>query len=198
MQEKETPTQVEDNNELKNFPDEMGTPIDENWRDYSKFERNPKDAEVMQRIWNIFCSRLFPILSMIYIASVLGICLKHGTHFLTDGSAHYISMMIIIWVSIAPVTWICMRAMIGEFQGRAKTWYLWIAGSQALCGLLFFFLFPTDMGPWLWGFQSFFVASIPIHIVVYFFFMQRALPPPAAWPLTIIGLVFMGYGLFFA
>lgn len=198
MQEKETPTQVDDDNELRNFPKEMGIPVDENWRDYSKFERNPKDADTMKRIWHIFCTRLFPILSMTYIASVLGICLRNGTHFLTDSSAHWISLMIMIWVSLAPVTWICMRAMIGEFQGQAKVWYLWIAGLQAFCGLIFFFMFPEDMGPWLWGFQSFFVSSIPIHIVVYFFFMNRALPAAAAWPLTIIGGLFMLYGLLFA
>ena len=198
MQEKETPTQVKDDNELKNFPDEMGTPVDENWRDYSKFERNPKDSDTMFRIWQIFCSRLFPILSLTYIASVLGICLRNGTHFLTDSSAHYMSFMIMIWVSVAPVTWICMRAMIGEFQGRAQVWYLWIAGLQAACGLIFFFMFPEDMGPWLWGFQSFFVSSVPIHIVIYVLFMKRALPASAAWPLTIIGGIFMIYGLLFA
>ncbi len=200
MQE-EAPTKVDPpppKDEIKNFPDEMGVPMDENWADYSKFERNPKDSKTMARIWSIFSARLFPVLSLSYVASVLGICLNNGTHFLTDGNAHFMALIITMWVGIAPFTWTCMRATIGEFEDQANTWYLWIAGLQGLCGLAFYFMFPTNLGPWLWGFQSFFVASIPIHIVVYIFFMARAMPSVMTWPLSLIGIIFMVYGILFA
>ncbi len=192
MPEKE---KIEEENEFRNFPKEMGEPDEEAFVDYSNFRRNPKDIDVMRRVWRMFVRRLLPVLSLCYFASVLGMSFSRGTHFMFDKPAHYMSLIIILWVSIAPVTWLFMRATLGTFRDYATTWYFWIAGSQAICGLLFHFLFPTSLGPWLWGLQSFFVASIPMHIVIYIFFMRRAMPVSAALPLNIIGFVFLLLGL---
>ena len=184
-----------DRDEYRNFPKEMGIPNEETFTDYSNYRRNPKDIDIMQRVWKIFVRRLLPVLSLCYFAAVLGISFSRGKHFLFDETSHYMSIIIILWVSIAPVTWLFMRATLGNFRDYANTWYFWIATCQAICGLLFFFLFPTSLGPWLWGLQSFFVASIPMHGVIYLFFMCRALPRSAAMPLNIIGLIFLVLGL---
>ena len=180
--------------ELRNFPKSMAVPDEEQFETYKNLRRNPKDVDIMQRVWKVFITRLFPVLSLCYIASVFGISLSNGTHFLFDETAHYMSLIIMIWVAIAPVTWLFMRATIGIFKDYARLWYTCIATMQAGCGLVFFFLFPENLGPWLWGLQSFFVSSIPMHIVIYFLFMQRMLPKVTFLPLSIIGLIFMALG----
>lgn len=190
--------QKDEVDELKNFPIEMGIPDAERFEDYTAIPRNPKDGDVIWRIWHAFVHRLFPILSLIYIATVLGISLNRGTHFLYGNSeAHVMGLLIVCWVAIAPLTWICMRSMIGAFRTYARHWYIAIAFSQGLIGILFYIMFPDGLGGWLWGLQSFFVASIPIHLVIYIFFMMHAFPPAAAWPLTIAGLSYMLYGMVF-
>lgn len=194
--QKKKKEEIDPDNELRNFPEHLGIPVEEDWTDYSGFKRRPDGMETLYKIWKIFTNRLFPVLSLSYIASVLGICLNRGTHFLFDPIAHYMGLMIISWVAIAPMTWILMSVMVGDLKGQARIWYFCIATMQALCGAAFYFLFPGDLGPWLWGFQSFFVASIPIHLVIYMLFMNKALPNFAAWPLTIFGILFMIYGAF--
>ena len=86
----------DEDDELKNFPPEMAEADDEQFHDYTQYRRNPKDSDVMKRVWFIFARRLFPVLSLSYIASVLGICLSRGTHFLFDNEAHMMAMIIMI------------------------------------------------------------------------------------------------------
>ncbi|MCB9963887.1 MAG: hypothetical protein H6855_01785 [Rhodospirillales bacterium] len=187
--------QEKNKEEIETFPPEMTLPNEDKWEDYSNLRRHPKDTDAIRKIWLIFSRRLFPVLSFTYIASVIGISLSRE-HILLDKSAYLMGFAIMGWVAIAPTIWILVR-VIDDVRKYAKSWYLWTAGTQAVCGLVFYFLFPETSGDrWLWGLTSFFVASIPIHIVIYFFFMQRALAASYAWPLTLAGVAFMLFGLF--
>jgi hypothetical protein len=46
------------------------------------------------------------------------------------------------------------------------------------------------------GLKSYTVASLPIFIVMYLFFVKGVLTPSTAHPLTFIGAVFMLYGCY--
>lgn len=175
----------------------MSSPTEEKWGDYSGIKRNPRDSDVVRRMWQIFSSRLFPVLALTYIASVMGLSLSRGTYFLYDKEAFFMAYVILVWVSIAPLVWITLHAS-NDVRHYGRVWYLWTAGSQGFCGILFYILFPDTQEQWLWGLQTFFVSSIPIHVVIYFFFMKGGLPQSAAWPLTLSGIVFMLYGVLFA
>ena len=96
------------------------------------------------------------------------------------------------WVSVPAVTWILIQ---GTFHMRrqADIWYKATAGLMVVTLLLSFILFPA--GALGFGVRMFMVATIPIFIVQYFFFVRGGLPARMAWPLTVAGLTFLIYGL---
>lgn len=148
--------------------------------------------------WDTIFHRYFPVLSLTYIASVFGIAFREAPagaglviHLFEDPYPYDMALWVGLWVSIPAVFWIFMRHSI-RFARLANIWYKALAGSMALTALLSLFLFPE----WdaIEGVRVFFVATIPIFIIQYWFFVRGGLPPKLSWPLTVAGLVFMLYG----
>lgn len=150
--------------------------------------------------WDIICNRYFPVLSLTYISSVLGIALQQSPggrdliqHLFEDRYPYHMALWVALWVSIPAVFWIILRGSI-RYAHRAGIWYKGIAGTMILLVLLSYALFPE----WSFGrggFRIFLVVTLPVFLIQYYFFIRGGLPSRAAWPLTLGGLVFMIYGI---
>jgi hypothetical protein len=165
---------------------------EEEWQKYDDIARIFDERTLFKKVWDIFQCQIFPILSMTYISAVIGISLTRG-FFLDDPTSYLLGFFLVLWIAIPPVIWIFLRS-IYEYASYADLSFALAALTQAILGLVCFFLFP-DMG-WLWGMKSFFILSIPVHLVMYFFFLRSGLPHFIAWPLNISSIFFLGIGLF--
>lgn len=148
--------------------------------------------------WDLVFHRYFPVLSLTYISSVIGIALKLSpeqgliAHLFQDSYPYTMALWIILWVSVPAIFWIIIRGSI-RYAHRADIWYKGIAGAMILLVLLSYALFPEwNFGQ---GLRLFLVVTMPVFFIQYFFFIRGGLPPKAAWPLTLAGLVFMIYGI---
>lgn len=148
--------------------------------------------------WDTLFNRYFPVVSLTYLSSVFGIAFKESPggqglveHIFGDPYPYDMALWVALWVSIPAVFWIFMRHSI-RFAAYANIWYKVVAGTMALTALLSLLLFPE----WdaVQGVRVFFVATIPVFMIQYLFFVRGGLPPKLAWPLTVAGLVFMLYG----
>ncbi len=148
--------------------------------------------------WDTVLNRYFPVLSLTYLSSVLGIALKESPagqglldHLLGDPYPYDMALWVALWVSVPAVFWIILRRSI-RYAHLANIWYKIIAGVMALTALLSLAIFPE----WdaVQGVRVFLVATIPVFLIQYLFFVRGGLPPKLAWPLTVAGLVFMLYG----
>lgn len=167
---------------------------------FSEFNLNGKDELKILPVqfWDTVFHRYFPVLSLTYLASALGIAFKESSngmgvidHILNDPYPYDMALWVGLWVSIPAIFWIFLRYSM-RFARLANIWYKVIAGMMALTAILGLVLFPE----WdaIEGVRVFFVASIPVFLIQYFFFVRGGLPPRLAWPLTVAGLVFMLYG----
>ena len=184
--------------ELKNFPEHMAVHEEDKWENYQNIERLPRDKDLVTRVSRTVYRRIFPVLSALFILSVLGISLKSGTHFLFDKSAYLLSLLMILWVAIAPITVISMRYASADVRPFAKHWYFGIAGGQALCGILFYALFPDNTDGWLGSTNTLLIMSIPMHVIIYLELKLRLIPKEAVYPLKIFAALFCTYGILFA
>lgn len=149
--------------------------------------------------YDMVAHRYFPVLSLTYIASVFGIALKlmepgHGLiyYLLQSPDAYRMADWVALWVSVPAVMWILINSTF-HMQRQADIWYKATAGLMAVTVLLSLLLFP--MGEFGFDARLFMVATLPIFVVQYFFFVRGGLPAHMAWPLTVTGLTLMIYGL---
>jgi hypothetical protein len=144
--------------------------------------------------FDILCNRYFPVLSLTYIASVLGIALKGGNpivSILQDSRPYDMALWVALWVAIPAMFWIVIRNSM-RYAHAADVWYQAISGLMCATLLVSFLLFPErEIG---YGLRMFFVATIPVFFIQYYFFVRNGLPALAAWPLTIAGIVAFLYG----
>lgn len=149
--------------------------------------------------YDVLAHRYFPVLSLTYIAAILGmaICLAGRDagfvyYFFEDPYVYRMGYWVAAWVSIPSIVWILVRSTF--HVGRAANlWYQVTAGLMILTVMFSFLLLETaDLGINL---RLFMVASTPIMVVQYYFFVKGGLPARAAWPLTVAGLTFLIYGL---
>ena len=143
--------------------------------------------------------RYFPVLSLTYIASVIGIALKMSGaelgffhYFFQSPDAYRMGYWVAIWTSVPAVIWILVDSAF-HMRQAADIWYKATAGLMVLTLLISFVLFPmSEVGS---GLRLFFVATIPIFIVQYYFFVKGGVPAHMAWPLTVAGITLCVYGL---
>lgn len=173
----------------------------EDLREQPVLRIQPEEGErfLPNNFYDVIAHRYFPVLSLTYIASVVGIAIKLSNsefgffhYFFESPEAYRMGYWVAAWVSVPAVLWILIR---GTFHiGRqADLWYQATAALMIVTLLISFLLFP--MGAFGYSVRLFMVATVPIFIVQYFFFVRGGLPPRMAWPLTVAGLTFLVYGL---
>ena len=173
----------------------------EDLREQPVLRIKPEEGErfLPNNFYDILAHRYFPVLSLTYIASVVGISLKliddrHGFmhYFLQSPEAYRMADWVAVWVSVPAIIWILIN---GTFHMRrqADIWYKATAGLMIVTLLFSLLLFP--MGDFGFGVRLFMIATIPIFLVQYYFFVRGGLPARMAWPLTVAGLTFLIYGL---
>lgn len=144
--------------------------------------------------FDMLSRRFFPVLSLTYIASVVGIAFKKTPvlhYLLEDDYAYDMALWVALWVTIPALFWIIIRNSL-RYASLADVWYKAIAGLMCLTLGVSFILFPEwEIGQ---GMRVFFVATMPVFVIQYYFFVKGGLPAAAAWPLTVAGIVLLLYG----
>lgn len=151
---------------------------------------------------DILVNRYLPILSITYIACVLGLALKRGgeAHFfhylLGDETSYFLAFLVSAWVSIPAIIWISMRG-VGALTTYANNWYKSTTIIMVLILLASFLLFPPEgQGAQIWHTARLFVAAaIPIHIIQYWFFTRGGLPTGYSATLGAVALALFLYGI---
>ncbi len=158
-----------------------------------ELEHGAPDHLLPRDFFEILNQRYFPVLSLTYVSSVLGIAVEKGDtmqYLFYDKTAYVMALLVALWVSVPAVLWIILRGS-HLFNHVADDWYKITAGIMTVTLLLSYMLFP-EMN--IYGMRTYFVSTIPILFVMYLFFVKGGLPPVAAYPLTALGFTFLVYG----
>ncbi len=157
-------------------------------------ERTGKDYLVPKDFFEILTRRLLPVISLTYVSSVIGIAAEDGQHFIhylfEDKSAYLMALLVVLWVSFPAILWILLKGS-HLYSHLADLWYKICAALMMILLGMSYILFP-EAG--MYGLRTYFVASVPILVVLYCFFIRGGLPPLAAHPLTALGATFLIYG----
>ncbi|MCB1782791.1 MAG: hypothetical protein KDI13_02240 [Alphaproteobacteria bacterium] len=158
-----------------------------------RLARDNADHLVPAHFYDILMHRFFPVLSLTYISSVVGIAAKQDSflHYMfADRKAYLMALFVVLWVAVPGVIWIFLKGNPVQTY-VADIWYKILAGIMVVTLMLSFVLFPEAD---IFGLRLYFVASIPAFIMMYFFFVKSGLPPLAAHPLNMAGLGMLVYG----
>jgi hypothetical protein len=158
-----------------------------------KLERDAPDRLVPKDFKDILYHRYFPVLSLTYIASVIGIAAKKGSivHYVfEDKSAYVTALFVALWISVPAVLWIILHES-PHFRHVADVWYKIVAAIMGGTLLMSFLLLPEAN---IYGLRICLVVTIPALFVLYYFFVRGGLPAMAAYPLSVLGLTFLLYG----
>lgn len=173
----------------------------EDLREQPVLRVKPEEGErfLPNNFYDVIAHRYFPVLSLTYISSVIGIAItrcneQYGFfhYFFEVPDAYRMGYWIAAWVSVPAILWILIQ---GTFHVRhqADIWYKAAAALMGATLLVSLLLFP--IGEVGYNIRIFMVATIPIFVIQYFFFVRGGLPARMAWPLTVAGLTFLIYGL---
>ena len=141
----------------------------------------------------ILFQRYAPVLSLTYISSVIGIAAQKGPiieHVLGDRSVYVMALFVALWISIPGILWIFLKGT-HLYHHLADDWYKIIAILMLVTLGLSYVLFP-EMDAL--GLRTIMAATIPMLLVMYWFFVKGGLPALAAHPLSVLGLTFFFYG----
>jgi len=158
-------------------------------------ERGAPDRLLPEHFWDILAHRYFPVLSLTYVSTVVGIAMRSGDFvgsLFFEKAAYQASFFVALWVSIPALIWVLLRGS-ALFRHYADGWYKISAGLMTLTLLISYVLLPeiNVLGLHL---RTYFAATIPVFFIMYFFFVKEGLPPKAAHPLSAVGLTFLFYG----
>lgn len=160
------------------------------------FRRDTSDKLLMKELWEVMTHRYLPVLSMTYLACVIGVSAQiYGIEntfntILTSQTPYVIATIISLWVSGPALLWIILKT--NDFSAhRANFWYKASAITMSILLALSYFLFPEIER---FGVRPYMVATIPVFVILYLFFIKGGLPSFAAHPLSVLGLTFVLYG----
>ena len=158
-----------------------------------KLEHDAPDRLVPKDFKKILVNRLVPVLSLTYISSVIGIAAKKGDfmHYLfQDKTAYVMALFVVFWVSMPAILWVFLKGSINLYHVAD----VWFKIAATIMSSILFFSFVLIPEANAYGARIYFVASVPIFFVMYFFFIKGSLPPLAAHPLSALGVAFLLYG----
>ncbi len=158
-------------------------------------ERGAPDRLLPEHFWDILAHRYFPVLSLTYVTTVIGIAAKSGDfvyYMFEDKHAYLAAFFVAMWVSVPAVIWVMLRGSI-MLSRKADGWYKITAVIMSVTVLFSLVLLPEVdlLGLHL---RTYFAATIPVFFVMYLFFVKGGLPPKAAHPLSVMGMTFLFYG----
>lgn len=149
-------------------------------------------------IWKVLMDRLFPLLSLTYIAAVIGLSFREATssagifHVMTQQQWIYgVAFLFMLWVAVPCVLWISIRSSI-RFPHLARSWY-WMTAGFMLVSLLVGWILVPEVSHWVSALAA---TVIPMHVVCYVLLCLSPLPRIMAWPIFGMGMGLGFYGSF--
>ena len=170
-----------------------GSIVSEQTQKTVRLERGLKDHILPLDFFDVLVHRFLPVLSMTYIASIIGIAINKGdfVHYMFHDKGPYIrALLVVLWVSVPGLIWILMNGS-PYLKHYADMWYKIVAVLMVLTISISFLLFPEAN---VYGLRLFFALSMPVFVIIYYFFIKGGLPAVAAYPLNMIGLSVLIYG----
>lgn len=159
-----------------------------------------EDQLLPKDFFDVLLNRYLPVVSLTYIGSLLGYATKFGglTGFIpklfTSSEIYWLSLYGALWVTVPAVVWILMKSS-ALLSAHADIWYKVTAGMMAATLIFSLILFPMESGP-LAQAQNFIVAVLPVHILMYVYFVKGGMPVMFGAPLSATGIAFFIYGMF--
>ncbi len=158
-----------------------------------RLDRDAGDNLLPKDFYDILVHRFLPVISMTYIASIIGISAsKHDLiyYMFQDPTAYVMALFVALWVSVPAVIWIFLHGS-PMFRHVAALWYKILAGLMVLTAAISFLLFPEAD---VYGLRVYFVLSGPVFVIIYIFFIRGGLPAMASYPLNAVGFCALLYG----
>jgi len=156
-------------------------------------ERGAKDSILPKQFIRVLTRRYFPVLSLTYVTSVIGIAFKNGDleyYLIENQFAYAMALLPALWISMPAVLWMILKGS-HLFNHVANLWYI-ITAVLMTAMLAFSYLLLPEFD--YYGARSYLVATIPMMIVLYFIFVKSALPAGLAHSLSAIGMTALLYG----
>ena len=159
-----------------------------------------EDQLLPKDFFDILLNRYLPIVSLTFTGTVIAYALKTNgmsaffDTLLHDKNIYLLALYGAIWVSVPAVLWVLMKSN-SLLTHHADLWYKVTAGMMAATLLLSLMLFPMESGL-LAKAQNFIVAVLPVHILMYIYFVKDAMPPVFGVPLSCIGVGLFCFGMF--
>ncbi|MDH5723328.1 MAG: hypothetical protein OEY94_08425 [Alphaproteobacteria bacterium] len=158
-----------------------------------RLERDGVDRLIPKDFFDLLIHRFLPVISMTYVAAIIGIAFNKGDiwHYLFEiKTAYVMSLFVVLWVSGPGIMWIFIKNM-PLYAHAADVWYRIIAGLMTLTIMLSFLLFPEME---IYGLRIYFALSVPVYIIIYYFFVKGGLPSMVSYPLNFLGLAALLFG----
>ena len=151
-------------------------------------------------VGQVVVDRLLPLLSLTYIAAVLGLAFREKTasvesfvSVLTQQQWIYgVALLFTFWVSIPCILWLSIRSTI-RFPHLARAWY-WMTALCLFIVLLFGWILMQEAKGWI---NALAATVIPMHVICYILLCISPLPRLVAWPLLGMGVGLGTFGSFF-
>ncbi|MGH1456957.1 MAG: hypothetical protein ACRBDI_09265 [Alphaproteobacteria bacterium] len=158
-----------------------------------RLERDTDDYILPKDFYDILVNRLLPVISLTYIAAIIGISASKGDfiHYMfEERTAYMMALFVVLWVSGPGIIWILLHGS-PLFNHVADIWYKILAALMVLTLAVSFILFPEAN---IYGLRLYFGMSIPVFVVIYLFFIKGGLPEIASYPLNALGFCALLYG----
>lgn len=158
-----------------------------------RLERDTDDHILPKDFYDILVNRFLPVISMTYIASIIGISITKG-HFIhymfEERTAYIMGLFVVLWVSGPGIIWILLHGS-PLYKHSADIWYKILAGIMVMILAVSFILFPEAN---IYGMRMYLGMSVPVFAVIYWFFIKGGLPEIASYPLNALGFCALLYG----
>ncbi len=158
-----------------------------------RLERDTEDYILPKDFYDVLVNRFLPVISMTYIASIIGISLGKGDfiHYMfQERTAYVMALFVVLWVSGPGIIWILLNGS-PFYKHSADIWYKILAGIMVMTLLVSFLLFPEAN---IYGMRIYLGISVPVFVIIYLFFIKGGLPEIASYPLNALGFCALLYG----
>lgn len=171
----------------------MGTKIKK--QPHIHIERGAPDRILPKHFVKILSRRFFPVLSLTYLSSLVGMAIKKGDveYYLFETHIVYLgALFAAAWVSIPAILWFILKGS-HLFNHVANIWY-WITAIAMTITLGISYILIPEIEMYGYEIRTYFTATIPMMFVMYFFCAKQSLPAGAAYFLSAGGLAAMIFG----